>query len=67
MKPGDVIVYYGPEGDFEHSGLVVDPPMQENLWIPMVRSKWGKYRELIHPGNRCPYDFSNVKYFRVKP
>ena len=65
VMPGDVIVYYSSDGDFEHSGLVVEPPTRQNLNVPRVRSKWAKYRELIHPANRCPYDFSNAKYFRV--
>jgi hypothetical protein len=65
VKPGDVIMYYGSDGDFEHSGLVIEPPKPESLNVPKVRSKWAKYRELIHMGNCCPYDFSNVKYFRL--
>jgi len=65
VKPGDVIMYFGSDGDYEHSGLVVEPPRAETLNIPLVRSKWAKYRELIHVGNRCPYSFSNVKYYRV--
>jgi len=65
VKPGDVIIYYGTDGDFEHSGIVVKPPNADNLQVPTVRSKWAKYRELIHLGNRCPYTFSNVKYFRL--
>jgi hypothetical protein len=65
VRPGDVIVYYASDGDFEHSGLVVESPKEETLNIPRVRSKWAKYKELIHMGNRCPYSFANVKYFRV--
>ena len=57
VKAGDVIMYYGNDGDFEHSGLVVKPPTPNSLNVPTVRSKWAKYKELIHPGNRCPYNF----------
>jgi len=65
VQRGDVIVYISSDGDFEHSGLVVEPPTPRTLYIPTVRSKWAKYRELIHPGNQCPYNFSNVRYYRV--
>lgn len=65
VKAGDVIMYYSADGDFEHSGLVVEPPRTERLGVALVRSKWGKARELIHWGNRCPYESSNVKYFRI--
>lgn len=64
VKPGDVIVYYA-DGDFEHSGLVVESPSPSRLNVPMVRSKWAKYKEIIHPGNQRPYHFGNVRYFRV--
>jgi hypothetical protein len=65
VKPGDVIVYYDEDGDYEHSGIVIFPPTPARFYVPTVRSKWAKYRELIHPGNSCPYNFANVKYFRV--
>jgi len=65
VKPGDVIVYYNRDGDCEHSGLVVESPRPETLNVPKVRSKWAKYRELIHVGNQCPYSFEDVRYYRV--
>ena len=67
VLPGDVILYLDTAGDIEHSGVVVDPPNASILGVPRVYSKWGKYAEIIHWGNRCPYNFSNVRYYRVKP
>ena len=63
---GDVILYFDDSGDIEHSGIVISPPSADTLGIPIVCSKWGKYAELIHLGNRCPYTFSNVRYYRVR-
>lgn len=62
---GDVILYYGEDGDIEHSGVVIEPPIEEKLNVPKVYSKWGKYAEVIHLANNCPYNFSEVRYFRV--
>lgn len=65
VLPGDVLLYYDENGDFDHSAVVVAPPSESPLGIPRVFSKWGKYRELLHWANDCPYDFSTAKYFRV--
>lgn len=66
VQPGDVILYFDETGDCEHSGLVIEAPTQSNLRVSKVRSKWGKYKEVIHPWNHCPYNFSDVKYYRVQ-
>lgn len=63
---GDVILYFDDSGDFEHSGIVILRPLADNLNVPRVCSKWGKYAEVIHWGNRCPYNFANVKYYRLR-
>jgi hypothetical protein len=65
VLPGDVILYYGPDNDIEHSGIVIEVPKPENFNVPLVCSKWGKYAELVHWGNQCPYNFANVKYYRM--
>ena len=65
VMPGDLILYYGEHGDVEHSGLVVEPPTADQLGVPLVYSKWGKYKELLHRGNQCPYNFASAKYFRI--
>lgn len=64
--PGDVIMYFGERGDIEHSGLLLTAPAEDILRISMVCSKWGKFAEVVHPANRCPYNFSNAKYYRVR-
>lgn len=63
VLPGDVILYYGPEGDIEHSGIVI--AMDQQYHLPQVVSKWGRFKEAIHWGNDCPYSFQHVRYFRV--
>ena len=63
VLPGDIIIYFA-EGDAQHSGIVVDKP-KEPLYIPMVVSKWASHAEFIHYANYCPYDCSNIKYFRI--
>ncbi len=64
--PGDVIMYFS-EGDFEHSGVVISTPSNDDyIKIPIICSKWGCYSEVIHYANNCPYDFSQTKYYRIK-
>ena len=66
VLPGDLIIYYDNSGDLEHSGIVVTPPSHSPLKVPKVYSKWGSYAEVIHFANRCPYDYSNVRYWRIQ-
>ncbi len=62
---GDIILYYDSDGEeVEHSGIIVKEPCAV-LGIPIVLSKWGKYKEAIHPANNCPYNFSGAKYYRI--
>ena len=65
VMPGDVILYFDDRGDVEHSGVVVEPPISDLLGIPLVYSKWGKYKEMLHRGNQCPYNFASARYFRI--
>ena len=65
VLPGDVILYFDEYGGCEHSGIVISRPQADNLYVPWVCSKWGKYAELLHLANDCPYSFANVKYYRV--
>ena len=64
VLPGDIILYYTETGDVEHSGIVVTTP-NDQLGIPKVVSKWGRYREAVHWAHMCPYEFSNMRYYRV--
>lgn len=63
VLPGDVILYYDPDGEIEHSGIVVDWDRQTKQ--PRVVSKWGRYKEVVHYGSQCPYNFLGARYYRV--
>lgn len=65
VLPGDVILYYGPGNDIEHSGIVVESPKPVSLNVPLVYSKWGRHLEGVHLANRCPYSFTDARYYRV--
>lgn len=65
VLPGDVIIYFSNDGDLEHSGIVVSGPGP--LMVPLVCSKWGKYCEVVHLANRCPYSYERPVFYRVKP
>jgi hypothetical protein len=63
VLPGDIVIYFS-DGDAEHSGIVIgksEPP----FYVPLVISKWSCHSEFIHYANYCPYDCSNIKYFRI--
>ncbi len=64
VMPGDVILYHTSDGDIEHSGIVVTSP-EPPLFVPLVISKWGAWREVMHYANDCAYDFSATKYYRI--
>ena len=59
---GDVAIYYDKEGGVSHSGIVVK---RGDLNVPIIWSKWGKGYEMVHPLGICPYDPSNVKFYRI--
>lgn len=62
VMPGDVAVYF-KNGDVEHSGIVVR--VEQPFNVPFILSKWGFLQEAIHHVNQCPYDASNVIYYRI--
>jgi hypothetical protein len=64
-RPGDILVYFTPKGDVEHSGIVITPP-DDQLKMPKVLSKWGRSLEAIHWANVCPYSFEYHKYYRIQ-
>lgn len=65
VLPGDIIMYYDKKGRIEHSGIVISSPNEEQLKIPRIVSKWGKFREVIHWAHIGPYNWPNVKYIRI--
>ena len=64
VLPGDVILYYGENGEIEHSGIVVSKPDRDAFFVPLVVSKWGRWYEVVHWANSSPYRYE-VKFFRV--
>lgn len=64
--PGDVLLYLAMDGDIEHSAVVLSRPAESDFGIPLVLSKWGHYKELIHVASRCPYDYQHAKYYRLR-
>jgi len=66
--PGDIIVYFDDRYDASHSGTIIEPPSALHAWNPLVCGKWGKYREMLHRANDCPYgsDFIRARYYRVQ-
>lgn len=65
VMAGDVVVYFDKDGRADHSGVVVEGPETAGLGIPKVVSKWAWAYEVIHWANQCPYEMSDVRYFRV--
>ena len=65
VLPGDVILYYDKEGDIEHSGIVVSASDRGNLNVPLVVSKWGRWREVIHWANDSPYEYQQARFYRI--
>jgi hypothetical protein len=45
VLPGDAAVYYGENGDIEHSGIVVEITP---LGVPKILGKWGYGHETVH-------------------
>lgn len=64
VLPGDVVLYVTPTGDIEHSGVVVERP-KPPLMHARVLSKWGLWREVLHWEYACPYDKTEVRFYRV--
>jgi len=62
---GDIVVYVGPDGDIEHSGLVMEVDKTMMIQNPIVLSKWGVAHEVVHNLTDCPYTSSNVEFYRV--
>lgn len=63
--PGDVVLYIGPDGDVDHSALLVQTAAQSVTAIAVVVSKWGNFVEFMHSLSQCPYESENVEYWRL--
>ena len=59
---GCIVVYFSPQGQIVHSGIVTEllAPSSNNgvcgdVSTVMVTSKWGEYGTYSHRGDMCPY------------
>jgi hypothetical protein len=73
VKPGDVVIYYGSDGDPSHSGIVLEntpPVLLEDtppVYSPLVLSKWGSGPEAIHSLRDVPSLYGeNHQFFRCR-
>ncbi len=61
---GDVVLWVSNDlvqGAIEHSGIVVEVA-QFNI---KALSKWGALHEVVHYVTECPYDCSNLQFYRM--
>lgn len=63
IMPGDIVLYFSQDGDAEHSGVILQCPSHQEI-APKILSKWGSSFEVIHSLYLCPYEKSNIKYYR---
>jgi hypothetical protein len=69
VLPGDVVLYVMPNGDIEHSGIVVGLVMLEGSHKTLdtwVVSKWGSAHEAYHRSSHCPWFDLRKEYYRVR-
>ena len=64
VLPGDIAIYINELGATDHSGIVVVKPTTDTLNRPVIVSKWGRLSEMIHRDYDCPFNATNIKYYR---
>jgi hypothetical protein len=62
---GDIVLYVAPDGDVPHSAVLVTTANESLTGFPVVVSKWGSFIEFVHDVPHCPYDSSNIEYWRL--
>ena len=62
---GDVVLYIADDGDVAHSAILVKPEHESVSGYAIVVSKWGPFTEWIHDLPLCPYNSTNVEYWRI--
>ncbi|WEK35148.1 MAG: hypothetical protein P0Y53_21880 [Candidatus Pseudobacter hemicellulosilyticus] len=68
VLPGDVVLYVNKDDkEIVHSGIVsaCEHPPNSFSHITIV-SKWGRFREVIHDLNNCPYNSFQREFYRIK-
>ncbi len=63
--PGDIVLYIAEDGDVEHSAILITPEHKSLTNQAQVVSKWGPFTEWVHDVNMCPYNASNIEYWRI--
>lgn len=65
--PGDLVLYISLEdGDIVHSATIVSAEHAvNNISRLVVVSKWGKFREVMHDLNNCPYKDFEKEFYRI--
>lgn len=63
VLPGDVILYVAPNGEYDHSGVVLEKGALGAMGI-LVCSKWGPNAEFIHWAHTSPYG-TDYEFWRV--
>lgn len=66
VLPGDIVIFVHPNGDMEHSAVVIVPPSESITGYPKVIGKWGNFTEFVHYANDSDYDVSDLRYYRVQ-
>lgn len=66
ILPGDIVAYVSENGDIEHTGMVLSISENKNIMDTFILSKWGDGSEVIHALYNCPYEKSNIKFYRCE-
>ncbi len=65
VLPGDIVIYYSPQGDPNHSGIILE--YSDRLIVPIIFSKWGCAGEYIHALRDCPSMYGpHYKFYRCQ-
>lgn len=66
VRAGDIVLYRNPDSkSVEHAGIVVEVK-RDKITIVNVVSKWGPGREAVHPVRLCPYQETEIEYYRIE-
>ncbi|MCW3109625.1 MAG: hypothetical protein JWQ09_4131 [Segetibacter sp.] len=63
---GDLVLYISDSGEIEHSGMVLSNIKDNPLSSLFVLSKWGSGSEVIHSLYNCPYNKSQIRFYRCE-
>jgi len=67
IAAGDVVLYL-EQGDFSHSGIVLNVDRSGIVPVIWILSKWGHAHEVVHKLHECPYagqPDSEIHFWRI--